>query len=321
MNRKRWTALFLVLAVFVLGIGVESIFGGIRNLTDHPEYAWDEHVVSGSGTAKIVQLYVNGTITSERSTASVTPMADLLTEQIRRIEEDEQVKAVVLRIESPGGEVVATDELHRRLLQLKELRQIPLVVSMGSTAASGGYYLATAGDAIFANPNTLTGSLGVIFTLTNYSNAIHKLGIQEYAIKSGRFKDIGSPARPLTEPERQIFQTLVNQSYDRFVDVIVKGRSLPRERVLQIADGRIYSGEQAKRLGLVDRFGDLEDATRYALTLTGLPEAQIVRFTENISLGNLIFRMQRYWSNPDPLGLERILQQGSTPKLLYQFIP
>lgn len=321
MHRKKWIALIIVLVVFLLGLVVEGIFGAYSELADHPGFAWEENVVSGYGNSKIVQLFVNGTISGQQNNTGIPSMTELLTEQLRRIEADELVKALVLRIDSPGGEVVATDELHRRLLRVKQVRNIPIVVSMGSTAASGGYYLATTGDAIFANPNTLTGSLGVIFNLFNYSEAANKLGVQQYAIKSGRFKDIGSPARPLTEPERQIFQTLVNESYNNFVDVIVKGRNLSRQRVLEIADGRVYSGEQAKRLGLIDEFGDLEEATRYALSLTGEQDAMVVRYADQLSISKLLFSMKQYWSNPDPLGIARVLDRQSSPRLLYQFMP
>ncbi|QRG66981.1 signal peptide peptidase SppA [Brevibacillus choshinensis] len=321
MHRKKWVALLLVLVVFFAGLLVELVSGSYDELADNPGFSWDENVVSGSGTGKIVQLFVSGVISGEQNSTGMPSMSQLLTEQLRRVEEDANVKALVLRIDSPGGEVVATDELHARISRLKQVRHIPIVVSMGSTAASGGYYLATTGDAIFANPNTLTGSLGVIFNLVNYSEAANRLGVRQFAIKSGRFKDIGSPARPLTDPERQIFQTLVNESYSKFVDVIVRGRNLSRQRVLEIADGRVYSGEQAKRLGLIDQFGDLEDATRYALSLSGESEALIVRYTDQLSLSKLLFSMKQYWSNPDPLGLSRILERESSPKLLYQFMP
>ncbi|MED4755315.1 signal peptide peptidase SppA [Brevibacillus choshinensis] len=321
MHRKKWIALLIVLVVFFAGLFVELITGTYDELADNPGFSWDENVVSGSGSGKIVQLFVTGVISGEQNTTGIPSMSQLLAEQLRRVEEDTTVKALVLRIDSPGGEVVATDELHTRLSRLKQLRHIPIVISMGSTAASGGYYLATTGDAIFANPNTLTGSLGVIFNLFNYSDAANKLGVHQFAIKSGRFKDIGSPSRPLTDPERKIFQTLVNESYNKFVDVIVKGRNLSRQRVLEIADGRVYSGEQAKRLGLIDQFGDLDDATRYALSLSGVSEALVVRYTDQISLSKLLFSMKQYWSNPDPLGLSRVLERQSSPKLLYQFMP
>ncbi|GED34390.1 signal peptide peptidase SppA [Brevibacillus centrosporus] len=323
MQRKKWVALLIVLVVFAAGLCVEFVSGAYDELAESPGFSWDENIVSGSGTDKIVQLFVTGVISGEQNATGMPSMSELLSEQLRRVEEDENVKALVLRIDSPGGEVVSTDELHTRILHLKQLRHIPVVVSMGSTAASGGYYLATTGDSIFANPNTLTGSLGVIFNLFNYSDAAKKLGVHQFAIKSGRFKDIGSPSRPLTDPERQIFQTLVNESYNKFVfvDVIVKGRNLSRQRVLEIADGRVYSGEQAKRLGLIDQFGDLEEATRYALSLSGSPEAMVVRYTDQLSISKLLLSMKQYWSNPDPLGLTRVLERNGSPKLLYQFMP
>ncbi|MFD2370434.1 signal peptide peptidase SppA [Brevibacillus sp. GCM10020057] len=321
MQRHKWIALIVVLVVFGAGLAVELLSARYDELAESPAFSWEETVVSGYGSGKIVQLFVNGVISGEPNATGMPSMSELLAEQLRRVEEDESVKALVLRINSPGGEVVATDELHSRLLRLKQVRHIPIVVSMGSTAASGGYYLATAGDVIFANPNTLTGSLGVIFNLVNYSDAANKLGVHQFSIKSGRFKDIGSPARPLTEPERQIFQTLVNESYNKFVDVIVDGRNLSRQRVLEIADGRVYSGEQAKRLGLIDQFGDLEEATRHALTLTGLSEATVVRYTDQLSLSKMLFTLKQHWANPDPLGLNRVLERQSSPQLLYQFMP
>ncbi len=321
MNRKKWVVLLIILAVFISGVVVEGLYGETSAWMNEPEADWEETVVSGAGDSKIVQLFVTGVISGQQKGAATPPMTELLATQLRHIEDDQQVKALVLRIDSPGGEVVATDEIYQRLLRLKSVRNIPIVVSMGSTAASGGYYLATAGDAIFANPNTITGSLGVIFSLINYSEAASRFGIKEYAIKSGRFKDIGSPARPLTPQERTIFQSLVNESYQNFVDVIVKGRKLPRERVLQLADGRIYSGEQAKRLGLIDDFGDLDKATAHALSLTGEAEARIVRYAENFTISSLLFSMQKYWSNPDPLGLKQLWEQQSSPRLLYQYMP
>lgn len=320
MERKRWVALFTVLAVLIAGISVERL--SFRNATaESPGYSWEEEVVSGSGESKIVQLFVDGVISGQKNASGLPSMAEVLQEQLRRIEQDPSVKAVVLRIDSPGGEVVATDEIHNRLLHLKKERNLPLVISMGSTAASGGYYLATAGDSIFANPNTLTGSLGVIFNLLNYSEAINKLGVHQYAIKSGRFKDIGSPSRPITTQEQQIFQSLVNDSYNRFVDVIVQGRKLPREKVLEIADGRVYSGEQAKKLGLIDQFGDLDEATQYALALSGEAEALVVRYKEQLSISSLLFAMKQHWSNPDPLGLSRVLDRQATHRLLYLMNP
>lgn len=320
MNRKRWIVLTIVVVVIVAGFSVEAFFGDYIDPAKAP-VSWEENVVFAGGPEKIVQLFVGGVISAQATSSGIPSMSEVLIEQLRRIEEDEQVKAVVLRIDSPGGEVVATDEIHQRLLEMKKKKGIPLVISMGSTAASGGYYLATAGDAIFANRNTITGSLGVIFTLVNYAETAARFGIKEYVIKSGKYKDIGSPTRPLSAEERAIFQRLVNESYENFVSVICAGRNLPRERVRELADGRVYSGAQAKQLGLIDDFGDLDDATDHALVLSGLRNATIVRYTESFSWGSLLMGLQKRWTAEDPFGLKRIFEHDAAPRLLYQYMP
>lgn len=311
----------LILVVAAAGFLVEFLSGGEVVESSLYGYAWDEQLVEDGGPEKIVQLFVNGVISAEPEAAGLPSMVDRLKDQLLQAEQDELVAGIVLRIESPGGEVVATDEIYRKLMELKEKRGIPIVVSMGSTAASGGYYLATAGDAIFANPNTITGSLGVIFSLPNYAEAADRFGVRQYVIKSGKFKDIGNPLRDLAPEERSIFQTLVNESYARFVDVIVKGRNLPRQRVLEIADGRIYSGQQAKRLQLIDEFGDLEEATAYARDMAGVPDASVVRYTEVFSLESLLFGLQKkVWQNSS-FSLGKYLETDSSPKLMYLFSP
>jgi len=321
MTRQRWIVLIVILVIFGLGILVEALWGTFgQEATDDP-LEWEEMVITGEGDNKIVQLFVTGIISGEAGGAGTPPMTEILSAQLRHIEEDESVKGVVLRIDTPGGEVVATDEIHQRLMRMKQKRSIPVVVSMGSTAASGGYYLATAGDRIFANRNTITGSLGVIFTLPNYAKTASRFGLREYVIKSGKYKDIGNPMRPLQPDEQRIFQTLVNESYQNFVDVIVQGRKLPRGRVLDIADGRVYSGMQAKALGLVDEFGDLDAATDYARNLAGDPDAQVVRYTETFSLEHLLFGLQKRLTGEDPFGLKRLIDQHSAPRLLYQYLP
>jgi len=324
MKKRKWIALMIVLPVFLAGVIIEMVCNnGYANFTDTvaADYLWEETVIRGYGANKVVQLFVEDVITSEATNAGVLPMSEKLKEQLRRAEEDEAVKAIVLRINSPGGEVVATDELYRRLLQIKKQKGIPIVISMGTMAASGGYYLAAAGDYIFANPNTLTGSLGVIFRLYNYDVTAERLGIKEYAIKSVIYKDIGSPMRPLAEAERKILQSLVNESHENFINVIVNGRKLSREHVLRIADGRIYSGVQARNLGLIDNFGDLDDATAYAAKLIRDENASVVRYEDIFSLNQFILGMQQKWTSHDLLGLERLAARRNQPKLLYQYLP
>ena len=194
--------------------------------------------------------------------------------------DDPNVVAVVLEINSPGGGVTASDEMHQSILDFKKNTETPVVVSMGDTAASGGYYISTAADRIVANETTLTGSLGVIFQLTNFSEAADKYGISQVVIKSGEFKDIGNSFREMRPDEREIFQSLVDESYAEFVNVISEGRGLSEERVREIADGRIYSGSQAKELGLVDSFGGLDEAAAIAAELAGATETIVVRYVE-----------------------------------------
>jgi protease IV len=244
---------------------------------------YEEEYVSGEGPQKIVVVPVEGTIASAESSvggvqATATPEG--LSDALRQVADDTSVVAVVLEINSPGGGVTASDEMHQSILDFKRNTDRPVVVSMGDTAASGGYYISTAADRIVANETTLTGSLGVIFQLTNFSEAADKYGISQVVIKSGKFKDIGNTFREMKPEEREVFQSLVDESYDEFVSVISEGRGLSEERVREIADGRIYSGSQAKELGLVDSFGGIDEAAVIAGTLAEAQDTTVVRYVE-----------------------------------------
>ena len=244
---------------------------------------YEEEYVSGEGPQKIVVVPVEGTIASaESSVGGVQPTAtpEGLSDALRQVADDTSVVAVVLEINSPGGGVTASDEMHQSILDFKRNTDRPVVVSMGDTAASGGYYISTAADRIVANETTLTGSLGVIFQLTNFSEAADKYGISQVVIKSGKFKDIGNTFREMKPEEREVFQSLVDESYDEFVSVISEGRGLSEERVREIADGRIYSGSQAKELGLVDSFGGIDEAAVIAGTLAEAQDTTVVRYVE-----------------------------------------
>ncbi len=284
MSRKAWAwsiiGVMLVVLVAILVIKADDFTG------ESSDHAWDEKVIEGTGEAKIVQLFVDGVISESAGFGSTFNAPDFL-QQLDQALEDDEVKGVVIRVNSPGGEVVASDEIHNKILQLKEKGKT-VVASMGAMAASGGYYISAPADYIFANPATLTGSLGVIFTLPNYRELADWAGYKQNVIKSGAFKDIGNPMRDMTEAEQHVFTQLVDESYQQFVDVIAKGRNIPREQVLRIADGRIYSGKQAKALKLIDEFGSLEDATRYCTKESGLQEARIVRYEVPASLSSLL---------------------------------
>jgi protease-4 len=248
---------------------------------------YDEEYVAGDGSDVIAVVPVEGTIAPADNTVGgtqPTTTPEGLADALRQAGQDTSVVAVVLEINSPGGGVTAGDEMHQSILDFKKNTGKPVVVSMGDTAASGGYYISTAADRIVANETTLTGSLGVIIPLNNYAEAADKYGIKQVVIKSGKYKDMGSAFREMTPDEREIFQTIVNQDYAEFVDVISEGRDIPEDRVREIADGRVYSGSQAKDLGLVDSFGSLDEASAIAGRLAGERDTTVVRYVQEPTL-------------------------------------
>jgi len=289
---------------------------GVLPLTNN---SWQEQKVSGKGPDRLVIIEVNGVIGLEDSGGGVLSHSDLLA-QIKQATEDPLVKAVVLRVVSPGGGVVASNEIHQALKKLRAAKK-HLVVSMGSVAASGGYYISTASERIYANPDTFTGSLGVIINLLNYRQAFETLGLRQVVLKSGKLKDIGSPTRDLTPEEEKVLQSVVNEAYEGFVDVIVEGRKLERKEVKRIADGRIYTGRQALELKLIDELGGLEDAIEGAKKIADLKDALVIRYRSNISLRNLLLNKMAESSKPaDPLGLRNITQSNG-PRLEYLLTP
>jgi protease-4 len=192
--------------------------------------------------------------------------------------DDPNVKAVVLRINSPGGAVTASDIMYQDVMRFRHETGKPVVACMMDVAASGGYYLAMASDRIYAHPTTVTGSIGVIMSLYNASGLFQMIGVKSNPIKSGPNKDIGNPAREMTQEERDILQGMVNSFYDQFVQVVARGRGLPEERVRALADGRVYTGLDAHKLGLVDEVGYLEDAIDCAMAMAHLKDAKIVAY-------------------------------------------
>ena len=196
-------------------------------------------------------------------------------DQITRMDRDTSIRAVVIRLDSPGGGVAASQEIYEAVRKLSDGDDgKPVVASMGGVAASGAYYVACAADSIVSNPGSLTGSIGVIMSFPNTEDLFRKVGVRFEVVKTGKFKDVGSMWRPMTDDEKKLLQDVLNNVYDQFVDAIVEGRSLAREDVLPYADGRIFTGDQAEELGFVDRLGDLDDAIQMAgqmANITGEP--------------------------------------------------
>jgi protease IV len=203
----------------------------------------------------------------------VLPIEGLITDsfkinqQIDEFAKDSSIVAVVVRINSPGGSVGAAQEIYDAILELKKKKKV--VVSMGSIAASGGLLIACAGDKIVANPGTITGSISAIMQFANLEELMKKVGVKSSVVKSGPYKDIGSPMREMTPEEQAIVQELVDDIYNQFIDVIVRNRKLTREQVAAIADGRVFSGRKAKDYGLVDQLGNMDAAAKLASVLAG----------------------------------------------------
>jgi protease-4 len=210
---------------------------------------------------KIAVVEVKGVISQSSGTI----------EDLQQYVEDDSVKAIILRIDSPGGGVGPAQEIYREIMKIKQLKPNKKVVtSMGSVAASGGYYIASASDLIVANPGTITGSIGVIMQFSNLEELLKKIGIKGVVLKSGEHKDIGSPFREMTPEEKRIMQEVLDNVHQQFIQAVADGRKLDRSKIVQIADGRILTGEQAKTFGLVDQMGNLQDAIDIAAKMVGI---------------------------------------------------
>lgn len=189
-------------------------------------------------------------------------------DQINEFADSNGIRAVVLRIDTPGGSVAPSQEIYQAVRELRKKKKV--VVSMGSVAASGGYLIAVAADRIVANPGTITGSISAVMHYANVEELLKKVGIRSSAIKSGKFKDIGSPVREMTAEERSLIQGIVDDIYDQFVRTVSENRKIPLSKIVQLADGRVFTGRQAKELGLIDDLGGLQDAVLLAGRLSGM---------------------------------------------------
>jgi protease-4 len=212
-------------------------------------------------------------------------------EELQQYLADDGVKAIILRVDSPGGGVGPSQEIYREIMRIKSNSKRKVVTSMGSVAASGGYYIASASDLIVANPGTITGSIGVIMQFSNFEDLLKKIGVKGVVLKSGEHKDIGSPFREMTPEEKRIMQEVLDNVHQQFIQAVADGRKLDRSKVAQIADGRILTGEQAKNLGLVDQLGNLQDTIDITAKLAGIVgKPNILYPKKRISIWDLLIR-------------------------------
>jgi len=231
------------------------------------------------GGEKVAVVRIEGVIVDSREAI----------EELRKFRDNPSVKAIVLRIDSPGGGVVASQEIYSEVLKTRADGRVKVVTSMGNLAASGGYYIAAATDRIVANPGTLTGSIGVIMELANVQGLLEKVGVQSIVIKSGAHKDLASPFRAMSAADRAILQTVLDDVHDQFIQAVATGRAMKIEQVRDLADGRVFTGRQAQTARLVDELGDLQDAIKLAGKMVGIAgEPRVVETRKRFSLRDVL---------------------------------
>lgn len=289
MNTRRWLALILAIALFIVSIGfnfamsvVAGLFEGVMSFD---ELALEEQVIEeGDWNERIAVINLEGAIMDGETSVFLMDGYNhsSLLQMIRSAGEDPTVAAIILQIDSPGGAVGPTAEIHRTIVDVQEEYDKPIYVSMGSMAASGGYYVAAPADKIFAEPATITGSIGVIMENINIAGLAEKYGISFNTIKSGKHKDIMSTNRKMTDEEKEILQSIVDEMFDEFVQVVVDGRNMDEATVRELADGRIYTGKQAKEVNLVDEVGSFEDALKALKNDYNLEDAQVIQYNESL---------------------------------------
>lgn len=298
MNSKRWAALGIAALVCILSLGAniykkhnkeekedvgfldKMLYGTLASDKLVPNYMEVPEVL---GSSKQIQLIeVSGVISSE-SSQNLLGLSkgydhSLIAEQISKAMSDDNIKALILKVNSPGGSVYESAFLHDALLKLKEEREIPIYVCMESMAASGGYYISCVADKIYAGKETVTGSIGVIMGGLNLAGFYDKFGLEDMTIKSGKMKDVPSASRKMSKEEKEYLQSFVDAAYSRFVDVVAEGRSMEVDKVKELADGRIYDGVQAKAKGLVDELGYFRDALADLRESHDLQDASLVYY-------------------------------------------
>jgi len=232
-----------------------------------------------SGEDRIALIRIEGVILDAQETLG----------ELKKFGENPSVKAIVLRIDSPGGGVVPSQEIYDAVRRVRTKSNKAVIASMGSVAASGGYYIAAATDRIVANPGTLTGSIGVIMEMANVEGLLQKIGVEGVVVKSGKYKDVGSPLRKMSDEERGLLQTVMDDVHKQFIEAVAEGRSLEVPEVQTLADGRIFTGRQAKDAKLVDELGNLDDAIQLAADVAGIEgEPRVIESRRRFSIRELL---------------------------------
>jgi protease-4 len=289
----------------------------------------EEETVEGSGDAKILLMDLSGFL-SDESTSSLlnitpppvrVPLLVRVREELKKATDDPKVKALVLRINTPGGTVTASDVIFRELALFKREKQVPIIAVLMDVAASGGYYIALGADVIVAHPTSVTGSIGVIMLTFNAEGLMQKIGVAATAVKSAERKDMGSPFRAMTGEERAIFQSVIDGLYRQFVAKVVERRKLTEETARTLADGRIYTADQALQHHLVDRIGYVPDAIELARQQATLDKARVVVYHRPRQYRATYYAQSQQGEGGVMAGGLGALVSGPGPKFLYLWMP
>lgn len=313
----KWIGIAVVVFI-VLGLWVGALTYLFTTSGSRFFAAYNEEVIEEGSADKVALITISGVIDSgPPSFGGGTASDDDIVRQLDQALEDPAVVSVILELNTPGGAAVASDNIHDRVLKLRR-EGVPVVALMKDVAASGGYHIAAGGDEIVANPSTITGSIGAILTVLNLEGTAEKIGIKEIVIKSGAHKDIGSPFRDMTSEELAILQKLVDEAYDQFVTDVARDRNIDEARVREIGDGRVYTGKQAKDLGLIDHLGGRDVAIRRARALSDSSEATLVRYLPPVPS---LFDLFLGFRSSAPEAIKKELGLELRPGIKYLWIP
>ncbi|QBP40653.1 signal peptide peptidase SppA [Paenisporosarcina antarctica] len=334
MNTKRWIALGAAALLFSMSIIINiASFAFSNDLTENfekmlslPESGYAETVLEdGDSSKRIAVLTVDGVIQNTGGATSLFGAVgynhQFFMDQLEMIKVDDSIRAVVLQVNSPGGGVVESAQIYNKIQEVQEEVGVPFYVSMGSMAASGGYYIAAPAEKIFLNKETLTGSIGVIMESVNYGKLAEKYGVDFVTIKTGPYKDIMSPTRDMTKDERAMLQEMIDESYESFVDIIEEGRGMTEAEVKAVADGRIMNGRQAIEAGLADEYGYLEDVIAAVREDFNLADAEVMEYdyTQNFSSLFSMKTQSLFGGDVESQLIGRLLSDYNAPRMMYLY--
>src|SRR5699024_5638636 len=329
MNGKRWLALGIALGLFIVSIGfrfmtqiITTDWEALINMS--VDELNEEVIEEGNPDEKIAVLKLEGVIqdTGDGSFLNTSMYNhERFLNMLEAVGKDRSVDGIVLRINSPGGGVVESAEIEEKIVDIRKTYNKPVYVSMGNTAASGGYYVSAKADKIVAHPATLTGSIGVIMESINFADLADDYGIDFNTIKSGKYKDIMSSSRKMTDEWKYMLQSMIDDMYDDFVQVIVDGRDLSEQRVRELGDGRVFTGSQAKENGLVDDLGNLDDTIAMLEKDYELNDPHVVQYRSKFGFKELagVTAQHLFDDKAELMGVMELIRQHDGPRAMYLY--